>query len=333
VNRRAIKNATVSHAVYDGYGASLPKGCHPMYVLFVEIAPTRVDVNVHPTKREVRFADQAFVHQTIRHAIRDAISARAARSARSVTEAGPGGSLTGSADQKNRDVLESCQAPWQTGHSETLSDEATPSFIVREAFPLYLTSPSCDVICFGQISRTFLVSQIGTELLIIDQHTAHERVLFERLWRAWTGRSLESQPLLIPEPIETPPHAAALLRQHIDDLATLGLDIEPFSGTSFLIRSIPALLGHVDHAGLVQDLIEDLAQWNATTTLDARIRPVLASLACHAAVRAGRTMAPPEMKRLIDEWILEGRPAACPHGRRVALRFTGEELAKIFGRA
>src|SRR5439155_508806 len=147
VNRRPVKNATVAHAVYDGYGGHLSKGQHPVFVLFLAVDPDRVDVNVHPTKREVRFADQHVIHQ----------------------------------------------------------------------------------------------------------HTAHERVLYERLWRAWQARGVQSQPLLIPEPVDLPPHGATILEEHLADLATLGLELESFGANSFVIRAVPALLGQFDYSTLVQD--------------------------------------------------------------------------------
>jgi DNA mismatch repair protein MutL len=204
--------------------------------------------------------------------------------------------------------------------------------VVSEAMRSYLVRPAPDVIPLGQINRTFLVAQVGTELHVIDQHTAHERVLFERFSRAWADRSITVQPLLIPETVEVPPHAVALLETHIEDLAKLGVEIEPFGRESFVVRGVPALLGRIDHAGLVHDLIEDLEQWHATSSLEAKLRPLMATLSCHSAVRAGRAMALPEIKGLIENWIEEGLPTTCPHGRRVALRLPAEELAKIFGR-
>ncbi len=336
VNRRQVRNTTVTHAVYDGYGSSLPKGRHPVYVLFLAIEPTRVDVNVHPTKREVRFADQDLIHQTIRQGIRDAVGV-------DHSAAGLAQPNTDRVMAEQRHSTGAMVHGWRkTQGPHSLSSQVStptaedscraPSLLTREAPHTYLADPPCDVVPFGQVNQTFLVAQVGHELQVIDQHTAHERVLFERLWRAWVSQSVPTQTLLIPESIEAPPHAAALIHEHLSDLAKLGLDIEPFGGKSFVVRAVPALLGHLDYAGLVQDLADDLTQWNSTTSLETKIRPILASLACHAAVRAGRPMAQPEMKQLIDDWLQEGQPATCPHGRRIALRFSADELAKIFGR-
>jgi DNA mismatch repair protein MutL len=173
---------------------------------------------------------------------------------------------------------------------------------------------------------------VGSELHVIDQHTAHERVLFERLLRACSQHTVTQQPLLIPEPVTVPLHQAMQLQQHLSDLAKLGLDIEPFGSGTFLIRAVPALLGHMDGATLVHGLLEDLSEWSSTASFEQRMRPILATMACHSAVRAGRAMTLPEIKVLIEDWVAEGVPTTCPHGRRIALRLPAAELEKIFGR-
>ncbi|MBA3753332.1 MAG: hypothetical protein H0X01_04180 [Nitrospira sp.] len=196
----------------------------------------------------------------------------------------------------------------------------------------YDSPVSPGILPLGQMSRTFLIAQVGTELQVIDQHTAHERVLFERLWRAWQGRRLLSQPLLLPEPLELPVQQALILQRHLAELERLGLLIEPFGPSSFLIRSLPVILGHTDLAALVQDLIDDLEQWDAISSLETKVKPILASLACHGAVRAGRVMGLPEIKQLVQDWVSEGLITTCPHGRRVAFRLSADELARLFDR-
>jgi DNA mismatch repair protein MutL len=341
VNRRPIRNATISHAIYDGYGTFLARGRHPVFVLFLEVDPERVDVNVHPTKREVRFSDQEMIHQAVRQAVREAVGGGPA-------EAKPTETVSGWPNLREEGTSPAARSQW-SGWVESATkgsqlpcvdvpvggtsgeDRAAPP-AVQEAVQVYLSDRASDVLPLAQIRRTFLVAQVGSELQVIDQHTAHERVLFERLCRAWSSQQVLSQPLLIPESIDLPPHRAALLERYAPDLEKLGLQIEPFGGNSFVIRAVPALLGHLDHAALVQDLLDDLSQWNTTVSLEERMRPVLASLACHGAVRAGRAMELPEMKRLIEDWVAEGFPMTCPHGRRVALRLPEDELSRMFGR-
>ena len=204
--------------------------------------------------------------------------------------------------------------------------------MIREMPEPYLPALQTDVVPLGQMSRTFLIAQVGAELHVVDQHTAHERVLFERLWRSWRDRLLVSQPLLLPEPFELSGRKADLLRHHIHDLEEVGLSVEPFGSSSFLIRAVPLSLTHADAEAVVQDLIEDFDQWASLSSLEERIKPILASLACHGAVRAGRLMAQPEIKQLIEDWVQEGRIMTCPHGRRVAFRLSADELARMFNR-
>jgi len=337
VNRRPVKNATVLHAIYDGYGSYLTKGRHPQFVFFLEVDSDRIDVNVHPMKREVRFVDQELVHHMVRQAVGEALSGshqerQMDRSASSIALTGWPGWSAGSAGVDSEAVVRPAgTAARQTNYQGR--DGSAPGLAVQESMPNYLAGGGLQVTPLGQIGGVFLVAQVGSELQVIDQHTAHERVLFERLWRAWLSHAMPSQPLLIPEPIDLPPHSAVLLQRHLSDLEKLGLTIEPFGSASFVIRAVPALLGNLDYVSLIQDLVEDLSQWNAVSSLEARVRPVLASLACHGAVRAGRALELPEIKNLIEDWIGEGLPMTCPHGRRVALRLPEEELARIFGRA
>jgi DNA mismatch repair protein MutL len=183
------------------------------------------------------------------------------------------------------------------------------------------------------MARMFLVAQVGEELHVVDQHTAHERVLFERLRRQWRDRLLASQPLLLPQPVEVSAQQEEVTRTHAADLDQLGLSIEPFGSGTCLVRALPAILAHADAEALVHDLIDDLAQWDSLSSLEERVTPIMASLACHGAVRAGRSMALPEIKGLVEEWTEEGRIMTCPHGRRVAFRLSIEELARMFNRA
>ena len=336
VNHRPVKNATVSHAIYEGYGVSLPKGHHPLFVLFVDVDPARVDVNVHPTKREVRFADSDLVHRAVQRAIRTAVGS-----------SGPDGSYSGVPSMLSTNTVGATVRSWTDGgqrgpHSEPVESSEFPMgksgeraampAQVQEPVSAYLVQSANEVLPFGQIRQTFLVAQVGSELHVIDQHTAHERVLFERLSRAFAQQTMTQQPLLIPEPVSVPLHQAMQVQQHLSDFAKLGLDIEPFGPGTFLIRAVPALLGHMDGAALVHGLLEDLGEWSSTASFEQRLRPILATMACHSAVRAGRAMTLPEIKVLIEEWVTEGVPTTCPHGRRIALRLPAEELGKIFGR-
>ena len=347
VNRRPIRNATVFHAVMDGYGSFLPKGHHPTFVLFLDIDPDRLDINVHPTKKEVRFAETEALHQLVRQSVRHALGGSERKVVLGLMPEGPSQTapeFAPTAEQRTTSFRGSHPAAIISAREEdsriSASDEVPLSGNVegsqlafaREAAAAYLHGEKPDIVPFGQILRTYLVAQVGEELQVIDQHTAHERVLFQRLWRGWQSRDIPSQPLLIPEPIELSPAHSALLLRRLDDLEKLGLQIEPFGATAVAIRGVPVGLGKVDATALVQDLLDDLTEWDSVSSLEMRVQPVLASLACHGAVRAGRALAHPEIQQLIHDWVQEGLIMTCPHGRRTAFRLSTTELAKLFGR-
>jgi DNA mismatch repair protein MutL len=325
VNRRAVKNAAATHAVYDAYGAYLSKGQHPQFVLFLDVDPGRVDVNVHPTKREVRFADQDLIFQAVRAAVRAAIGAEA----RPEMITRQWSLVSG---ERNPSEAMPPMSRQETLEGITGGDELPAGGMIREPGQTYPAASAQEIIPLGQLSRTYLVAQVGSELHVIDQHTAHERVLFERLCRGRLREALPSQPLLIPETVDVPAPQAALLQRHLPELERAGLTLEPFGARTFLVRAVPALLKPLDYTALVLDLADDLSRWNQASPLETRLRSVMASLACHGAVRAGRAMELPEIKRLVEEWVEEGLPPTCPHGRRVALRLPEDELARIFGR-
>jgi DNA mismatch repair protein MutL len=347
VNRRPIRNATVFHAVMDGYGSFLPKGHHPTFVLFLDIEPDRLDVNVHPTKKEVRFAETEALHQLVRQSIRHALSGSERKAVLGLSQAGLSQTAPEFAPTAERQIasfLDSHPTALNPARRQdtriNISDAASLSDIVEgsqlvfahEAAAAYQRAEMPDIVPFGQILRTYLVAQVGEELQVIDQHTAHERVLFQRLWRGWQSRDIPSQPLLIPEPIELSAAQSTLLLKRRDDLEKLGFLIEPFGTTAVAIRGVPIGLGKVDAAILVQDLIDDLTEWDSASSLELRVQPVLASLACHGAVRAGRALTLPEIQQLIHDWVQEGLIMTCPHGRRTAFRLSTDELAKLFGR-
>ena len=347
VNRRPIRNATVFHAVMDGYGSFLPKGHHPTYVLFLDLEPERLDVNVHPTKKEVRFADTEALHQLVRQSVRHALGGSERTVVLGLTQAGlsqtipkfaptPGRQTSSSGDAYQAPMTATLRQDAGNTVSDTVSLSGTVEgnqlAFVHEAAAAYQQAETPGIVPLGQILRTYLVAQVGDELQVVDQHTAHERVLFQRLWREWQSRDVPSQPLLIPEPIELSAAQSTLLLKRRDDLEKLGLLIEPFGTTAVAIRGVPVGLGKVDAAVLVQDLLDDLIDWDTVSSLELRVQPVLASLACHGAVRAGRTLALPEIQQLIHDWVQEGLIMTCPHGRRTAFRLSTDELAKLFGR-
>lgn len=334
VNRRPVRNATIAHAVYESYGSFLPKGRHPTFALMVEVAPDEVDVNVHPSKREVKFRSPDLIHRAIKAAVRGPLQKNVTgvptfspgveeRVPGAVEQAIPGGMRKSFVER----LASSGANDVQTSFSGEQRSEAGQ---VKETPVLYSLKPEVQVL--GQIHATYIVAHIGDELHVLDQHTIHERVLFERLWRGWEGRDIQTQPLLIPEPVDVPVAVATQLTEILPELVKVGLELESFGPSSFVIRSVPALVGQMDYGALLQDILEDLSEWNSVDSLDKPIRSVLASMACQGAVQAGRRMEEPEMKHVVDDWLREGSPMTCPHGRRISLRFGSEELHRIFRR-
>lgn len=329
VNRRPVRNAAVSHAVAEGYGSFLAKGNQPRFVLFLEIDPDRLDVNVHPAKREVRFSNNELIHQLVRRAVRQALSGG------KTDELGKTPFVESSVRRTAGSIVTTFPAS-ESVEAESTTLQPSPDTqlpLMSEAAEPYVRVPSAEVTALGQINRTFLIAQVGCDLTVIDQHTAHERVLFERLYRAWTTHGIQSQPLLIPDPVELSPPEAALLQRYQSDLELMGMEIEPFGSSTVLIRAIPVGLGKIDPTAFLQDLMDDLTQWDSASSAEARARSVLASLACHGAVRAGRSMKPEEIRILIEDWRAEGEITTCPHGRRTSFRLSITDLEKMFGRA
>lgn len=336
VNRRPVKNTTITHAVYESYGSFLPKGRHPTFALMVEVDPHEVDVNVHPSKREVKFHGPDLVHRAIKAAVRGPLQKNVMGSP----------ALSPGPEERVPDAVDKGK-PAQAWRGEPFVERPAPSGAgdvqtgpgrgqgretgqAKESMPLYPLDPEVQVL--GQIHATYIVAHIGDELHVLDQHTIHERVLFEGLWRGWEGRDIQTQPLLVPEPVDVPAGTATQLAEILPELAKVGLELECFGPSSFVIRSVPALVGQMDYVALLDDILEDLSEWNSVDSLDKRIRSVLASVACKGAVQAGRRMEAPEMKHVVHDWLRDGSPMTCPHGRRISLRFGSEELHRIFRR-
>ncbi len=330
VNRRWVKNATIVHAVYEGYGTYLARGHQPRFVLSLWVDPRQVDVNVHPTKREVRFADQEQVHEWVRSRIQASVTPASVASRATVVSSwgAPGSSDRPVARDGTRDV------PEYAGLASDVPAERQPRLAgVAEPRQAYLPAVAQEEVRpLGQIASRYLVAQVGDEIQIVDQHTAHERVLFERLQRQFEAGQIASQRALLPQVVELSAAEAVSVRAHLEDLGRLGFEVEEFGQGSFVVRALPALFGQGDPQTLLRALVEDWDAWPSTPSMQERYNSVLASVACHSAVRAGRVLEVPEIRKLLEDWRVAGLPSTCPHGRRIAMRLTIEELDRIFGR-
>jgi DNA mismatch repair protein MutL len=337
VNGRPIKNTTISHAIHEGYRSFLPKGKHPQYILCIRLDPQMLDINVHPTKREVRFSHPEMLHSGILRAIKQIFvegssfaieSPDHVRGDLSVQPDIPAAKPTG----QSLAVAQVSTSPFSP---EMGANKAIHLSLFAQEPPSAYATPKQEfhVVPLGQIHQTYVLGHINQDLFIIDQHTAHERVLFERLIHAWSQKDILQQSLLIPEPIDLLPHQGALIDEWLPVLCQTGLDIERFGPVSYVVRAVPAILGSTAVGPLVLELLEELSEWKSTDSLETLIRPILATMACQSAVQAGRTMTLPEISTLLQDWAQENFLMTCPHGRRVAIRHSVEELNTLFARA
>ena len=240
--------------------------------------PGRGDCDGLPSKREVRFAEQEAIHQLVRRAVRQALSRNEPVAGESFVPREPESSVASEARGR---AWFPAQAPAPSAGTGQASDQAIGSIplsadqltFVNEAAEPYVRVPSSEVVAFGQLHHTYLVVQVGGALTILDQHTAHERVLFERLYRAWGARGMASQPLLIPEAVELQAPHAALLQRYQGELEKLGLELEPFGKAAVLVRSVPLGVGAINDPAFLQDLLEDLSMWGQRSSPQAAVRP------------------------------------------------------------
>jgi DNA mismatch repair protein MutL len=337
VNGRPIKNTTISHAIHEGYRSFLPKGRHPQFIVCIRLDPHMLDINVHPTKREVRFSHPEMLHSGILRAIKQIFVEGSSFAIESPDQVRGGFSIQTDIPpaKPTEQSLAVAQMPAPPFSPEMGFNKAVHlSLFAQEPPSTYTThKQEFQVIPLGQIHQTYVLGHINQDLFIIDQHTAHERVLFERLIQAWSQKDVLQQSLLIPEPIDLLPHQGALIEEWLRVLSQTGLDIERFGPTSYVVRAVPAILGSAAVGPLVLELLEELSEWKSTDSLETLIRPILATMACQSAVQAGRTMTLPEISTLLHDWAQENFPMTCPHGRRVAIRHSVEELNTLFARA
>jgi DNA mismatch repair protein MutL len=326
VNRRPVRDRTLQHALVEVYRDWLPRGRFPAAVLFVELPPESVDVNVHPAKWEVRFADPAAVHRLVRHGVAAAIATR--------RWLAPGGERAPAARPAAAHVAEP-PGDWLFAAPAERAPAGAPApdsaALPQPAAPLRFG----ELRLLGTLLATYLLLEAKEGLLLVDQHAAHERVLFERLRAAWRERSIESQRLLVPLTLGVAPGPLARLAERAGEAAALGFELEPFGEGTLLVRAVPALLSGRDPATLVRGLLD---AWLAPEAAEPGAAgagasdALFASLACHAARRKGEVLSASEQQALLD--ALDAIPWAptCPHGRPVAIPFERAEIERRFGR-
>ncbi len=349
VNRRIVKDKTIAHAIMDAYSVATNKERSPEVHLFLDVPPDRVDVNVHPTKAEVRFREQSEVHQIVRHALSDALGkGPAPELTLRTSDVMPGrpmqpsipGSLSGASFPsrwqpavQNDGSGQRFTTPVQGGGS--LSNlRGEPSSLNPRDEPSSGTSvPSVrPMIALGQFRDTFIIAMDDEGLCIIDQHVAHERVLFERIMERLTSESLESQRLLIPAILELPAAERAALVGKSDALARFGFELEEFGGDSIKVTAMPALLDPNECDSALRALAEDLEGLDRGLRIEDALKQIAATTACHAAVKAHYPLTLEKMHHILEELRATAYSTVCPHGRPVMLRITRREIEKNFDR-
>lgn len=336
VNGRPVRDKVLLGAVRAAYADLLHGDRYPVAALFLTLDPREVDVNVHPAKTEVRFRDAGLIRALIVRSLQDALGTGARRSstagaARLVAFARPGrnagsrGSWRSSAAPL-AGFAEAAQAAF-TAFAEPSADARTS---LAPADPDLLDKPLGAA--RAQVHETYIVAQTRDGLVIVDQHAAHERLVYEKLKYAIERDGIARQILLVPVVVELDHNDAAALVERASELAKMGLIIEAFGIGAVLVRESPALLGDADISALVRDLAEHMAEWDAALPLERRVLAVASSMSCHGSVRAGRLLKPEEMNALLREMEATDYAGQCNHGRPTYIELKLFDIEKLFGR-
>jgi len=357
VNGRHVRDKLIAHGVRSAYEDVLHGGRQPAYLLFIDIAPDRVDVNVHPSKVEVRFRDSREVHQATRRAVEAALAVPRA-GIDETPQASPVN--TASVSEASRS-FHSGGTPWRgtTPAQATLGLQQLGVLYAREpaapwasaaapaSAPMPETTQASASIAslpaaapdewplgraIAQLAGVFVLAENAHGLVIVDMHAAHERIVYERLKASLGSAAIESQPLLIPATFAATPHEIATAEAQSDNLRTLGLDVSPLSASVLAVRSQPAALAGGDVVELARSVLAELAQFDASTVVQRAQHEILSTMACHGAVRANRQLTLDEMNALLRDMERTERADQCNHGRPTWRQITLKELDGLFWR-
>jgi DNA mismatch repair protein MutL len=356
VGRRFVRDRSLLHAVTMGYGELVPRGRYPVAIVIVDVPGGSVDVNVHPQKLEVRFSDAGAVASAVRHVVRKGLAtapwlgeAAGVAPLHSIASMAP--PVERAADLAGRYAEATTRALFPMGGlgrpaQQTRLAESRPTWgaaveRVRAAPPpppVEVAAPPQPASDFfgrmrylGQLDRTYLVCEGDGEMVLIDQHAAHERVEFQRLRERSTTRDVPVQRLLFPQTVDVPPAHHAIVADLADVLAAVGFEVEPFGGATVAIKAMPAGLRH-DPATVLRELLAELADSSGSRAVEERLDHVLATVACHSVVRAGDVLSPREAEALLAQMDGVDFRAHCPHGRPVLLRIGVAEIGRRLGR-
>ncbi|MQB44009.1 DNA mismatch repair endonuclease MutL [Rhizobium sp. ICMP 5592] len=354
VNGRPVQDKLILSAIRGAYAETIPSGRYPIAVLSITLDPALLDVNVHPAKSDVRFRDPGLVRGLIVGAIREALAREGDRAA------------TTGADGMLRAFTSGFQPGWRpSAPSAPWTPEASPSRPYQPAANGYgfrerpqaafdgLTMPTARAesapsveptqseeparfplgAARAQLHENYIVAQTDDGLVIVDQHAAHERLVFEEMRKALHSKRLSSQVLLIPEIVDLPEEDCDRLMVFADELGELGLAVERFGPGAIAVRETPAMLGEVDAQGLIRQLADEIAEWDTASGLAAKLEYVAATMACHGSVRSGRRLRPEEMNALLRQMEATPGSGQCNHGRPTYIELKLSDIERLFGRS
>ena len=343
VNGRPVRDKALAGAIRGAYADVLPRDRHAVVSLFIELDPALVDVNVHPAKADVRFRDPGLVRGLIVGAIREALARSGIRPATTAASAMMDAFRPGASGYSYRpqpaagfDAAASFQRPLGFGEAAqaVLEDVARPAADVRagmaEAAPELTARPLGAA--RAQVHENYIVAQTDDSLIIVDQHAAHERLVYEALKQALGSRNVPSQMLLLPEIVDLPEEDADRLAGHSDLLSRFGLSLERFGPGAVAVRATPSMLGEVDVQRLVRDLADEIAGTDTVETLKERLHTIASTMACHGSIRSGRRLRPEEMNALLRQMEATPGSGTCNHGRPTYVELKLTDIERLFGR-
>ncbi|MDE3027252.1 MAG: DNA mismatch repair endonuclease MutL [Paracoccaceae bacterium] len=336
VNGRPVMDRMLYGALRAAYFDFLSRDRHPAAVLYLTCDPQLVDVNVHPAKSEVRFRDPAMARGLIISGLRQALAGAGHRASSTVADATIDAMrpefAAPRAYQMDRPSLGARQTAYQfqaplsvaPGFAEAPSARVEPLAVEAEVLPLGAAR--------AQVHENYIIAQTTTGIVIVDQHAAHERLVYEGLKAQMAERGVATQALLIPEIVELSQGDAARLMEMVENLALAGLVVEPFGGGAIAVRETPAILGVVDAKGMIHDILDELADLGDSQSVQARIEAVLSRMACHGSIRSGRQMRAEEMNALLREMEATPHSGQCNHGRPTYVELRLVDIERLFGR-
>ena len=336
VNGRPVRDKLLTGALRAGYMDVLAQGRHPAAVLFLACDPHSVDVNVHPAKAEVRFRDPDIARGLVVSALRHALAGAGHRASSTVADAALAAARPEAQPSRAYQASYAPRRPSAPAIAASLAFQA-PGFAET---PTARVEPETEAppedaplgAARAQLHENWIVAQTATGIVIVDQHAAHERLVYERLKAQAEASGIASQALLIPEIVALSDADAQRILAIAEELAALGLVIEPFGGGAIAVREVPALLRRIDAPRLIRDILDDLADQGASDRLRARVDAVLSSMACHGSVRSGRRMTAEEMNALLREMERTPKSGQCNHGRPTWIELKLSDIERLFGR-